>query len=115
MTGIPVEFEKRTLTGVDGLFKCAARLSEAASAVGVNVPDSRMPLAWAGRKPGWSPKIESKVWMMSLLSARIFSSVGSGMREFLFRKRFGGSGLGSLQSVHSIDSRKIRCDCEFCK
>jgi hypothetical protein len=45
MTGIPVEFENRTVAGEDGRFKWGALLSEAASGVGVNVPFNMMPLA----------------------------------------------------------------------
>ena len=45
MTGMPVELEKRTVTGVDGRFKWGALLSEAASGVGVNDPFNMMPLA----------------------------------------------------------------------
>src|SRR5271165_5686597 len=85
ISGTPVEFEKRTVTGVDALFKWAARVREAAPGEGVKVPVSMAPLAWAGRKPGYCPKIVSKAWRMSLLSARIFSSVGSGMGGLLLR------------------------------
>src|SRR5580704_7237258 len=105
ISGTPVEFEKRTVTGVDALFKWAARDREAASGEGVKVPVSMAPLAWAGRKPGWSPKIVSKVWMISLLSARIFSSVGSGMRGLLF-----GSDLPRSTVISPMDSRRVRCD-----
>jgi hypothetical protein len=42
---MPVEFEKRTMTGVEELLKCGALESEAASAVGVNVPLVRWPRA----------------------------------------------------------------------
>jgi hypothetical protein len=42
---MPVEFEKRTDTGVDGLKKCGAFESEDASGVGENVPVRRIPLA----------------------------------------------------------------------
>ena len=79
IAGIPVELEKRTVTGVDVRLKCGARLSDAASRVGVNLPVSMMPLAWAGRKPGCSPKRVSNAWIRSLLSLRIFSSAGRGI------------------------------------
>lgn len=45
ISGMPVEFEKRTMTGVEELLKCGALESEAASAVGVNVPLVRWPRA----------------------------------------------------------------------
>jgi hypothetical protein len=45
--GIPVELEKRTVIGVDGLLKWGALESFAASAEGVNVPVTTIPLAWA--------------------------------------------------------------------
>src|SRR5277367_2440867 len=79
ITGMPVELEKRTETGVDGRFKWGALLSVAASAVGVNVPFSMMPLACAGRKPGCTPNRVSNFCSISLLRATIFSSVGSGI------------------------------------
>ena len=47
--GSPVELEKRTQTGVDGLLKCGAVESFFASAEGVNVPLSISPLACAVR------------------------------------------------------------------
>lgn len=49
MLGIPVELEKRTQTGVEGLLKCGAVESLAASADGMNVPLRSSPLAWAVR------------------------------------------------------------------
>ena len=45
----PVELEKRTQTGVEGLLKCGAVESLPASAEGMNVPLSSSPLAWAVR------------------------------------------------------------------
>ena len=42
---MPVEFEKRTMIGVELLLKCGALLREAASEVGVKVPLRRIPLA----------------------------------------------------------------------
>src|SRR5277367_5219207 len=115
ISGTPVEFEKRIVTGVDALFMCAARVRVAATDEGVKVPVSMAPLAWAGRKPGWSPKIVSKAWTMSLLSARIFSSVGSGMEGLLFRNDFAGSDLPRSTVLNAMDSRKVRRDCEICK
>lgn len=50
IVGIPVESEKRPVTGVDGAFKWGAEDREAASGVGLNVPLSRMPLACADNK-----------------------------------------------------------------
>jgi hypothetical protein len=47
-----VEFEKRTVTGVESRVMCGARVREAASGEGVKVPVSMMPFACAGRKPG---------------------------------------------------------------
>jgi len=47
ITGIPVEFEKRPITGVDGAFRWGAEDKEAASGVGLKVPLSRIPLACA--------------------------------------------------------------------
>lgn len=44
---MPVELEKRTMTGVDALLKCGAEDKEAASEVGVNVPFVRRPCACA--------------------------------------------------------------------
>ncbi len=45
--GIPVELEKRTQTGVEGLLKCGAVESFFASSEGVKVPIAVIPLAWA--------------------------------------------------------------------
>jgi hypothetical protein len=45
MTGIPVESEKRAVTGVEGLLKWGALERDAASAVGSNFPVRRMPFA----------------------------------------------------------------------
>ena len=47
MLGIPVELEKRTQTGVEGLLKCGAVESFFASSEGVKVPTAVIPLAWA--------------------------------------------------------------------
>jgi len=47
----PRKSEKRTVTGVEFRCKCGARVSDAASEEGVNVPVSRMPFACAGLKP----------------------------------------------------------------
>src|SRR5579871_5049159 len=55
IVGSPVASEKRTVTGVDARVACGARVSVAASAEGANVPSHMSPLAWAGRKPGWTP------------------------------------------------------------
>src|ERR1700722_17534667 len=41
------------------------------------------PLAWAGRKPGCSPKMVSNCWSRSWASATIFSSVGRGITPLL--------------------------------
>lgn len=48
--GIPVELENLTQTGVEGALKCGPVDSLAASAVGVNVPESNIPFAWAMKK-----------------------------------------------------------------
>src|SRR5262245_40907510 len=77
--GIPVEFENRTDTGVDARLACGARVNEEASAEGVNMPLSTTPLAWAGRKPGWMPKIASNCFSKSSLNASNFSSEGRGI------------------------------------
>jgi hypothetical protein len=77
--GSPVELEKRAVTGVESLVMCGARVSEAASGEGVNVPVSMTPLACAGRKPGCCPKIASNWFSRSWLSAISFWSEGSGM------------------------------------
>lgn len=50
IVGIPVESEKRPMTGVDGAFKCGAEDRAAASGVGLNVPLRRMPRAWAAEQ-----------------------------------------------------------------
>ena len=44
---MPVELEKRTMTGVDLLLKCGAEESEAASDEGVKVPFVNRPWACA--------------------------------------------------------------------
>jgi hypothetical protein len=51
IAGIPAKSEKRTVTGVDARCTCGARVSDAASADGVNVPLRRIPFACAGRNP----------------------------------------------------------------
>lgn len=45
--GKPVEEEKRTVIGVDAALKCGAEVSSAAEVVGLKVPVSRWPFAWA--------------------------------------------------------------------
>src|SRR5690348_13034478 len=55
MAGMPAKSESLTLTGVDARWRCGALVSELPPADGVNVPLSRMPFAWAGRKPGCDP------------------------------------------------------------
>lgn len=45
MVGMPVELEKRDQMGVEEELKCLALERDAASAVGVKVPESRMPRA----------------------------------------------------------------------
>ena len=47
ISGIPVEFENRTITGVDALLKCGAVERDAASDVGVKVPLVKRPVACA--------------------------------------------------------------------
>lgn len=47
MLGKPVEEEKRTVIGVDGALKCGADVRSEAEEVGVKVPVSRRPFAWA--------------------------------------------------------------------
>ncbi len=78
ITGTPVEFEKRTVTGVDSRFRWGARVREAAAGEGVKLPFSRAPLAWAGRNPGCSPKMVSNCRIRSWLRAIMRSSVGRG-------------------------------------
>ena len=79
ISGRPVESENRTVTGVDAALKCGALESAAAAGVGVNVPVSSTPLAWAGRKPGCRPKSWSNCSINASLKASSFSSVGNGM------------------------------------
>jgi hypothetical protein len=43
--GTPADSENRTVTGVDGLVACGARVSLTAPGEGVNVPEYIMPLA----------------------------------------------------------------------
>ena len=43
--GIPADLENRTVTGVDGLAACGARVNFATSGDGVNVPQYIKPLA----------------------------------------------------------------------
>ena len=45
--GIPVLFEKRTMTGVEGAVRWWATESSLAAGVGTQVPVSMKPLAWA--------------------------------------------------------------------
>jgi hypothetical protein len=49
--GIPAKSEKRTVTGVEFRCRCGARVSDPASADGINVPFSKMPFACAGLNP----------------------------------------------------------------
>lgn len=65
-SGIPVELEKRTITGVDELLKCGAFDSEAASAVGVKVPLVKWPLACASKLSG----VRSRVYVSVDLPGR---------------------------------------------
>lgn len=78
-SGIPVELEKRTITGVDGRVMCGALLRDSASGSGVKVPVSKTPRACAGRKPGCKPKMVSNCLSRSWATASSFSSVGSGI------------------------------------
>src|SRR6185312_579088 len=84
MEGNPVEFEKRTVTGVDGRAMCGAFVNDAACSKGVNVPVNNKPLACAGRKPGCGPNIVSNCFSNCSLSAMIFSSEGSGISRSPF-------------------------------
>jgi hypothetical protein len=78
--GIPAKSEKRTVTGVELRLRCGARVRNAASPEGVNVPLSSMPFACAGLNPGWTPPLaSSNTSMVSRLMAKSFSSVVSGM------------------------------------
>src|SRR5207249_3117412 len=87
IVGTPVESEKRTVTGVDGLPAWGARVSVAAAGDGVNVPEHINPLAWAGRKPGCSPDSASRA--PSNCSARAkFVYVPAGMRTSLEGKPY---------------------------
>jgi hypothetical protein len=79
ITGIPVEFENRTVTCVDSRVKCGAFEIFPASAVGVNVPLSSTPFACAGRNPECTPKIPSNCAINASPRAISFSSVGSGI------------------------------------
>jgi hypothetical protein len=79
MFGSPVELEKRTKTGVEACWKCWAIDSSPAAADGVKVPFSMVPLPWAGRIPGCSPKIWANVASSLPLRSSSFSSVGKGM------------------------------------
>lgn len=47
MLGMPVELEKRTMRGVEGLLKWGAVENDAASGVGVKVPVTSRPFACA--------------------------------------------------------------------
>jgi hypothetical protein len=53
MAGIPVELEKRTMMGVESLWKCDAAESSAASLVGVKVPVVSLPWACAAQLLAW--------------------------------------------------------------
>lgn len=86
--GMPVELEKRTDTGVEGEATCGALVSVAASGAGVKVPESRMPLAWAGRKPGCRPNNSSNCLIRFSLSAISFSSVGRGISQNYIANRY---------------------------
>lgn len=96
--GMPVELEKRTVIAVELLLKCGAELSVPASDVGVNVPLSRMPLAWAargsvcharlkekkkknrpGRKPGGVEKAPLRVCTRLFAVSLVFSLVDRGI------------------------------------
>src|SRR5437899_6225417 len=79
MFGTPVPSEYLTVSGVDGAFACGARVSFAASADGVNVPEHMSPLASAGRKPGCSPDSASRALSNSWARAG-FLMVPVGMR-----------------------------------
>ena len=57
LMGTPGALEKRTVTGTGGPLKCAARLSDLASAVGVKVPLVTIPLACMNRNPVWMPPL----------------------------------------------------------
>jgi hypothetical protein len=83
--GNPVASENLIVTGVEARAACGARVKEAASRNGVNVPFSMMPLVWAGRKPGCRPKIVSNCFNTSLASWTILSSDGSG-NVFLLKR-----------------------------
>jgi hypothetical protein len=78
-SGMPVEFENRTVTGVDARVTCGALVSEAAPLAGVNVPVNIAPFACAGRKPGCSPKILVNWSTRFVAKAISFSSLGSGI------------------------------------
>ena len=79
MLGSPVLLEKRTKTG-NCLEKWSDFVIVLAASVGVNVPLSNVPLAWAGLKPGCSPNILSNTAINSLASALTLASSGSGIR-----------------------------------
>src|SRR5579871_3475373 len=65
MVGMPVVSENRTVTGVEALRTCGARVREAARGDGVNLPASRIPLACAGRKLGCAPWRSRNAWSTS--------------------------------------------------
>src|SRR5450631_761793 len=80
MLGTPVGSEKRTMTGT-GLAKCGALLNSDAPLKGVNIPASKMPLAWFARYPACGPpeillKVSTKATDSGLDSAGAASAAG---------------------------------------
>src|SRR3989442_211050 len=59
--GLPLPLEKRTCARTAPPERCGARLSDAASDVGVNVPAHSTPFACTARKPGWTPYVAAHV------------------------------------------------------
>jgi hypothetical protein len=74
--GSPVEFENRTVTGVELWLKCVALLKEDASGVGVKVPLMRIPLAWAGKVVVKSVSYHCSICLMILI--RVGEGEGDG-------------------------------------
>jgi hypothetical protein len=70
-SGLPLAFEKRMTIGTGPPCRWGGRLTRRASCDALNAPEQTMPLAWAGRKPGWEPASSR---MVSTISAtRVFS------------------------------------------
>ena len=82
MAGRPVEFEKRADTGVDSRMIWGAVVNDLAPGADLNVPVSMIPLACAGRYPGWGPKDLVKLLKPDRQQVRQFVRPGEGAFEF---------------------------------